>query len=119
EVVRNIFEGLMRYDPETLRPLPGMAERWEMDEDEVHYRFHLRPDAKWSDGRPVTAHDFEYAWKRVLDPTTGAQYAAMLWDLKGGKAYNLGRGDADSVGVRAVDDRTLEVELERPIPWFL
>lgn len=119
EVARNIFEGLMRYHPETLRPLPGVAERWEMDEDEVHYRFHLREGARWSDGKPVTAHDFEYAWKRVLDPTTGAQYAAMLWDIKGGKAFNLGRGSADDVGVRAVDDRTLEVELERPIPWFL
>lgn len=118
-VSRNLFEGLMRYDPKTLRPLPGMADSWSVDEDGVHYRFHIREGALWSDGTPVTAHDFEWSWKRVLAPESAAQYAALLWDIKGGKAYNVGRGRAEDVGIRAVDSSTLEVELERPIPWFL
>lgn len=117
-VSRQLFEGLMRYHPETLEPLPGMAERWEMSEDGLRYVFHLR-EARWSDGTQVTAHDFEYAWKRVLDPTTAAQYSALMWDVAGGKAYNMGQGSRDAVGVRALDDRTFEVRLDRPIPWLL
>ena len=117
-VSRELFEGLMRYHPETLDPLPGMAEAWEMSEDGLRYVFYLR-EANWSDGTPVTAHDFEYAWKRVLDPTTAAQYAALMWDVEGGKDYNMGRGSREDVGVRALDDRTFEVRLERPVPWLL
>lgn len=119
DIVRELFEGLMRYDPETLDPVPGAAEAWEMDEDGRRYVFRLREGLVWSDGTPLTAHDFEWSWKRVLDPATAAQYAALLWDLEGGKAYNLGRGSREEVGVRALDDRTLEVRLERPVPWFL
>ncbi|WP_050724886.1 peptide ABC transporter substrate-binding protein [Vulgatibacter incomptus] len=118
-VSRNLFEGLMRYDPRTLKPLPGVADRYEESEDGKHFLFHLRPDAKWSNGRPVTAADFEWSWKRVLAPETGAQYAALLWDLEGGKAFADGIGPADAVGLKALDDRTLEVKLERPIPWFV
>lgn len=118
DVARELFEGLTRYHPETLDPIPGLAERWEVDEDGRRYRFHLR-DAQWSDGRPITAHDFEWSWKRVLDPRTAAQYAALFWDIEGGKDFNMGRGSAEAVGVRALDDHTLEIHLERPIPWFL
>lgn len=116
---RNLFEGLMRYDPRTLGPLPGVAASYEMSEDGKRFVFHLREGARWSNGRPVTAHDFEWSWKRVLAPETAAQYAALLWDLEGGKAYSEGRGPADAVGVRALEDRVLEVRLSRPIPWFL
>jgi len=115
----NLFEGLTRPDPVTLGHLPGVAATWDASDDGTHFVFHLRPDARWSDGTPVTARDFEWSWKRVLAPETAAQYAALLWDLKNGKAFAEGRAPADAVGVRAVDDRTLEVELERPIPWFL
>lgn len=119
ELARNLFEGLTRYDPQTLAPLPGVAASWEKSEDGTHYLFHLRPDAKWSNGRPVVASDFVYAWRRVLDPATAAQYAALLWDIKGAKAFADGKGKAEDLGIRAPDDRTFEVELERPVPWFL
>jgi len=118
-VSRNLFEGLMRPDPVTLAPLPGVASSYEESDDGKRFVFHLRPDARWSDGAPVTAHDFEWSWKRVLDPATAAQYAGLLWDLKNGKAYAEGRAPADAVGVRAKDDRTLLVELERAVPWFV
>ena len=118
-VTRNIFEGLMRYDPRTLDPLPGVAASYEKSEDGTHYLFLLRREARWSDGSPVTAHDFEWSWKRVLRPETAAQYAALLWDLKNGRAFAEGRVPEEAVGVKALDDHTLEVTLERPIPWFL
>lgn len=119
DVIRELFEGLLRYDPKTLEPLPGAAESWEVSEDGRRYVFTLREGLVWSDGTPLTAHDFEWSWKRVLAPETAAQYAALFWDIEGGKAYNLGSGSRDDVGVRALDDRTLEVRLERPVPWFL
>ncbi|WP_373047961.1 peptide ABC transporter substrate-binding protein [Vulgatibacter sp.] len=119
EIARNVFEGLMRYDPATLEPLPGVARSWERSEDGTRYLFHLRPDARWSNGRPVTAHDFVYAWRRVLDPRTAAQYAALLWDLENGKAFAEGKAKAEEVGVRALDENTLEVQLAQPVPWFL
>lgn len=118
DVTRELFEGLTRYHPETLEPIPGLAERWEVGEGGRRYLFHLR-EARWSDGRPITAHDFAWSWKRVLDPKTAAQYAALFWDIEGGKDYNMGRGPREAVGLRALDDRTFEVRLERPIPWFL
>lgn len=118
-ISRNLFEGLTRYHPETLDPLPGVATSWEASEDGKTWLFHLRKDASWSNGRPVTAEDFVYAWRRVLDPATAAQYAALLWDIAGAKAFAEGRGKVEDVGVRALDPHTLEVRLERPIPWFL
>lgn len=119
EIARNVFEGLMRYDPRTLAPIPGVAQSYEMSPDGRRYVFHLRADAKWSNGRPVTAHDFVYAWRRVLAPETAAQYAALLWDLENGKAFAEGKAKAEDVGVRALNERTLEVRLARPVPWFL
>lgn len=119
EIARNLFEGLTRYHPSTLEPLPGVASHWETSEDGRIWTFHLRPDARWSNGRPVTADDFVWSWRRVLDPGTGAQYAALLWDLENGKAFASGQASAETVGVRALDPHTLEVRLERPVPWFL
>lgn len=116
-ILNNVNEGLMRLD-ENNEPIPGIAaEEPEISEDGLHYTFKLR-DAKWSDGTPVTAHDFEYAWKRALNPDTASQYAYMLYYLKNGEAYNTGKAKADDVGVKAVDEKTLEVELETPIPFF-
>lgn len=115
-IINNVFEGLTTRDPEG-NPEPGMAESWEVSEDGLTYTFTLR-DATWSNGDPVTANDFEYAWKRVLDPATGAQYASIMFVVEGAEAYNSGEGDVDSVGVTAIDEKTLEVKLALPSPYF-
>jgi len=87
-----------------LEVLPQAASHWEVSEEGRRYRFHLRDDLRWTDGQPVTAHDFEYAWKRVLDPTTASPLADQLYDIRGARAYHQGRApDADRVGVRALD----------------
>ena len=119
-VVVNIFEGLTEYDPKDSHPVPAVASRWEISKDGRTYTFYLRKEAKWSDGTPVTAKDFEYAWKRALSPATASRYAFILYYLKNGQAYNEGKvKDALQVGVQAVDDATLKVTLENPTPFFL
>jgi oligopeptide transport system substrate-binding protein len=125
-VVRALFEGLTLKDPETLAPLPGVAERWELSADGRHYRFHLRPEARWSNGDPVTAEDFLRSWRRLLDPRTGAEYAYQLWCLEGARAFSLDRDDGgaprrpfESVGLKAPEPGLLEVQLEAPTPHFL
>ncbi|MDI6601513.1 MAG: peptide ABC transporter substrate-binding protein [Thermoanaerobacteraceae bacterium] len=116
-VIYNVFEGLVRLDKNS-NPEPGMAEKWDVSEDGLTWTFHLR-DAKWADGKPVTAGDFEYAWKRILDPATGAPFAYDLYYVKNGRAFNEGKASADDVGVKAQDDKTLVVTLENPTPYFL
>jgi oligopeptide transport system substrate-binding protein len=119
-VVNALFEGLVEYDPKDLHSVPGMATTWNVSKDGKRYTFHLRKNAQWSDGRPVTAHDFVYAWTRVLDPKTAAPYAYILYYLKNGQAFNAGKiTDVAQVGVRAKDDYTLEVDLENPTPFFV
>jgi len=110
------FEGLMRLDKNN-KAIPGIAESYTKDSD-TKYTFKLR-DAKWSDGKPVTAMDFEYAWKRVLAPETGAEYAYQLYYIKNGEAYNTKKVTADAVGVKVIDEKTLEVTLESPTAYFL
>lgn len=117
-VVKNIFEGLTRTDQEGV-PQPAMAENWDVSEDGLTYTFNLRTDAVWSNGEPVTAHDFVYSWKRVLNPETAAPFASELYEIKGAEAYNTGEGSAEDVLVQAVDDWTLEVVLENPTPYFV
>lgn len=117
-VIGNAFEGLMDVDSKN-QPIPGVASKYEISNGGKHYTFHLRKDAKWSDGKPVKAQDFEYAWKRALAPETASDYAYQLYYLKGGEAYNGGKGSADQVGVKATDDYTLDVDLENPTPYFL
>jgi len=117
-VLTNLMEGLTEYD-EALHPRPAAARSWEVSPDGRLYRFHLRENARWSDGKPVTAGDFEYSWKRLLNPKTAAEYAYFLYDIVGAEDYNTGKVDnPDSVGVRALDDRTLEVRLRKPIVFF-
>lgn len=119
-LIAQLFEGLTAYHPKDLHPTPGVAERWDRSDDGRRYRFHLREAAKWSDGRPVTAHDFEYAWKRVLRPKTASRASSQLHVLKNGELFNRGLiKDESAVGVRAASDRVLEVELEQPTPYFL
>lgn len=125
-ILRAIFEGLTVQDPATLEPLPGMAESWSISDDGLVYTFRIRPDAVWTNGEAVTAHDFVYSWQRFLDPSTAALYAYQLWYVKGAKAWSTELDEQgrplhsfDTVGIRALDDHTLEVELEAPTPFFL
>lgn len=118
-VVNALFEGLCAYDAEG-RAVPGVAESWEISPDGRLYTFHIRPDAKWSDGRSLVAGDFVSSWKRTLTPATGAQYNYMLFPIKNAGAYAEGKiTDFGEVGVKAPDPRTLLVELENPTPYFL
>jgi oligopeptide transport system substrate-binding protein len=116
-VVSSTFDGLTRKgEDDKIRE--AVAEKIEISEDGLTYTFHLR-DSVWSNGDPVTAHDFEYAWKRALDPKTASDYAYQLFYLKNGAAFNAGKAKMDEVGVKALDDRTLEARLENPTPFFL
>ena len=119
-ILNQVMEGLVRIAPDG-KPQPAVAEKWEVSKDGKEITFHLRKDAKWSNGDPVTAHDFEYAWKRVLDPKRKppSDYAYQLYYLKNGEKYNQGKAKAEDVGVKAVDDHTLKVELEQPTPYFV
>jgi oligopeptide transport system substrate-binding protein len=114
----NINEGLVRLDKDG-KAEPAMAKEWKRSDDGLTYTFTLRDGVKWSNGEPVTAKDFEYSWKRTLDPATGSQYAFMVAWIKGGLAYNTKKGTRDEVAVKAVDDKTLQVTLENPIPFFV
>ena len=117
-VLENVFEGLMTFD-EKGELVPGMAESYEISDDELTYTFTLRDGVKWSNGDPVTAEDFEFTWKRALDPELAADYANILYYIKGGEAYNTGQGSRDDVAVKALDEKTLEVTLESPTAYFL
>lgn len=116
-VQNGLYEGLLRFDPKTLETEPGVAKSYDVSEDGKTYTFHLR-DCKWSDGKPVTAQDFEKSWKRVLNPETGAEYAHIMYFLKGAEKYNTGKADADILGVEAKDQNTLVVTLKHPTPFF-
>ena len=113
-----LFEGLTRLD-ENEQPQPAAAERWEVSADGTEYTFHLRSGLVWNDGTPLTAHDFEYAWKRVLNPQTASENAYMMYPLLNGEEYFKQEKTADEVGVKALDDRTLFVKLKAPITYFL
>jgi oligopeptide transport system substrate-binding protein len=115
----HLFSGLAELTPEA-DVVPDVAQSWDGLDGGRTYVFHLRDDVRWSDGAPVTAGDFEFAWKRVLNPTTGSYYARLLYDVKGARALHQGEvTDPDTVGVQASNDRTLVVELESPVAYFL
>jgi ABC-type oligopeptide transport system substrate-binding subunit/class 3 adenylate cyclase len=116
-VIQQLFSGLVELRPE-IHVVPDVARKWEMLEGGRKYVFHLRDDVRWSDGVPVTAGDFEYAWKRVLDPSTESPAASLLHDVRGARAFHRGEGGREDVGVRAFDRVTLVVELERPTGYF-
>jgi oligopeptide transport system substrate-binding protein len=120
DVLRALFEGLVAEDPVDLHPVPGVAERWDVGSDGLSYTFHLRADAKWSDGTPVTAPDFVASFHRALSPALGADYANMLYILQGAEAFNKGATkDFSTVGATALDPRTLRLTLEHPAAYFL
>jgi len=114
-VLGHVMEGLLRYD-EHSQIVAGLAQRWEIDGDTA--TFWIRDNARWSNGDPITAHDFEFAWKTTLAPSTASQYAFILYPLKNAEAANNGDVSIDEIGVRALDDKTLEVTLEQPIAYF-
>ncbi len=119
-IIRALLEGLVTEDPKTLGPLPGMAESWTISDDHKNYTFKMRKGAKWSNGDPVTAHDFVYSWKRLVSPGLASEYAYELFYLKNAEKYYNGEiDDFNKVGVKAVDDYTLVVELNNPVPFFL
>lgn len=113
----NLFLGLTRYNPDN-EVIPGAASSWDVSDDGLTYTFHLFTDLQWSDGTPLTAHDFEFGWKRALDPATQSVRAYQLHLIEGAEAYNTGSGSRDDVGVRAIDDYTLEVTLANRAPFF-
>jgi oligopeptide transport system substrate-binding protein len=116
-IARMLFDGLTRVGKDEKVEL-AVAERVEVSEDLRTYTFHLR-DARWTNGDLVTAFDFVYAWKKVLDPLFAAENASQLYVIKNGKKAKAGEVDLDELGVRAVDAHTLQVELENPTPYFL
>ncbi|HVZ65730.1 MAG TPA: peptide ABC transporter substrate-binding protein [Lacunisphaera sp.] len=119
-VVSTLFEGLVAEDPVDLHPVPGVAASWEAAPDGLTYTFHLRANARWSDGTPVTAQDFSIAVRRMLTPSLGADYATMLYVLKNAEAFNKGSlADFGQVGVSTPDGRTVRFELAHPAPYFL
>jgi oligopeptide transport system substrate-binding protein len=119
-VIAALFEGLTRNDPVTGAPIPGLAERWEISSNGCVYTFHLRDKLFWTAGEPITAQDFVYSWRRVLDPQTASEYAGQLFYVKNGEEYNSGKiKDPSLVGVHALSDRTVQVELNQPTAFFL
>lgn len=119
DVLSNLMVGLTQFN-NSLECLPGCAETWDIEDGGRKYVFHLRPDVKWSDGRPVIASDFEYAWKRLLTPDTAAPYAFFLYDIENAFDFNTGKiKDPAKVGVKSLDDHTLEVKLRKPVSYFL
>ncbi|PEP95316.1 peptide ABC transporter substrate-binding protein [Bacillus wiedmannii] len=118
QILGNTMEGLYRLDKDN-KPIPAAAESSTKSEDGKKYTFKLRKDAKWSNGDPVTAKDFVYAWQRLLDKNTAAEYAFIAYYIKNAEAINKGEKPVIELGAKAVDDYTLEVELEKPVPYFL
>jgi len=121
-ILLNIMDPLVRLD-ENLKPTPNLAESWDVSPNGKTVTFRLRPDGRWTNGDPVTAHDFEYSWKRTLAPELGADYAYQFYGILGAQEYNSCEKNCvalrDDVGVKAVDNGTLRVQLTSRQPWFL
>jgi oligopeptide transport system substrate-binding protein len=117
DILLVLFEGLTTYDAKG-EIAPGVAQSWTISEDGLVYTFKLR-DAKWSNGDKVRASDFVFSFGRLLDPATGAQYANLFYAFKNGEKINKGALKPDALGVKAIDDETLEIALEQPTPYLL
>jgi len=117
-IIQNLFEGLTRETKDGIEP--AAAESWDITNDGKTYTFHLRDGLKWSDGQPLTAKDFEYAWKRACDSAAASEYSFLVTTyLVGGEEFFNGTGSRDEVGVKAINDTTLEVNLKFPVSYFL
>ncbi len=120
QIKRALFEGLVSRKADTLEVIPGVAESWEVSEDDLTYTFFLRENARWSNGDPVTAHDFVWTWQRGLNPALGNPYAYMFFIFKNAEAYYNGDlSDVSAVAIRALDNHTLQFELADPTPYVL
>ena len=118
DILTNLMEGLTQYDS-NMDPIPAVAKRWEITNNGKIITYYLRDDVFWTDGKPVTAHDFEYSWKRLLNPATAAQYAYFLFDIENAQEFNSGEiSDPSKVGVSAKTDHILEVRLKKPVVYF-
>lgn len=117
-IIYNIFEGLTRIGNDN-KTEPGLAKSWDVKDNGLKYVFHLRDGLKWSDNTPLAAQDFKYGILRVLDPKTASPYANYGYSIKNGEAYNKGKAKAEDVGVKVIDDKTLEIDLDYAVPYFL
>ena len=117
DVLTFISEGILKRDKDG-KVVGGLAEKWEVSEDGLKWTFHLRDGIKWSNGDPITAKDFKAGWLRALDPNTASQYSYMLYPIKNAEAFNNGKAKAEDLGIKVVDDKTIEVTLEAPTPYF-
>ena len=117
KILADLFEGLTAHDAQG-RIVPGAAESWTTSEDGLVWTFKLRENGRWSDGRPVTAEDFAFAIRRLLDPATAASLAFFLYAIDGAAAATAGTAPIDAVAVRALDARTLEIRLAKPFPFL-
>ncbi len=119
-IIRALMEGLVIPNPKTLEPMPGQAESWDISDDGLVYTFHLRAEAKWSNGDPVTAQDFVTSWQRILTPSLGSEYAYMLYPVQGAEAFNKGElTDFGQTGFKVLDARTLQLTLDHPTSYLL
>ncbi len=119
-IILALGEGLTSIDEASGKPVPGAASSWDVSADGLRYTFHLRPEAKWSNGEPLVAADFLFSYERILRPVLASEYAYMLFPVRGAEAFNAGKtADFASVGFSAPDPRTLVVELAAPTPYFL
>ena len=116
-VLGHVIEGLTAYGKKEGEVVPGVAEKWEIGEKEA--TFHLRHNALWSDGKPVTAGDFVFAWRKALDPQTASEYAFILYPVQNAEKINTGKAQGTDLGVAAVDDYTLKVTFEKPCAYFI
>ena len=114
-ILGHVMEGLLRYDARN-RLVGGVAERWRVRDESA--TFWLRPEARWSNGVPVTAHDFVFAWRKALEPANASEYAFILYGIKNAEEVNRGELPLAALAVRAIDERTLEVDFARPLPYF-
>jgi oligopeptide transport system substrate-binding protein len=120
QIATGIYEGLVVYHPESLRPMPGAAYRWEISEEGTVYRFHLRERGRFSNGDPVTAADFRDSWLRIIDPADEGEYSFLFDVISGVAEYRSGAvTDPGQVGLRVIDEYTFEVELAEPASHFL
>lgn len=117
-VLKDLYEGLVAQDSHG-KALPGAATSWEISPDGITYTFHMRENAKWSNGDPVTAGDFEFSFRRLMDPKTAAGYASVFYSIKNAEQVATGHMSIDQLGVKALNEKTLQITLNAPAPYFI